>query len=238
MKNINNGLKLLIMTGGAITLILVAVAGYLFVDNKSNSSEFSNTEAGETIEAYYNAIRGDNSDLEKLGIITNVSGLIEEILNSNSAVDSSHYNQLSKYYDNFSIRIIEEKEYFDEKDSKDKVDVIYEIDTYGYVDLFYSMIEEDNIDKYLSEEEIDILKAGESKYSDEKVQEVNDKLYDAYYKEMEKLEPISKTYTLTLVRNDDGIYDFEYSSENNNTRPMLMNLLLSVIDKNSQPETE
>lgn len=238
MKNINNGLKLLITIGGAITLILVMVAVYLYVDNNKNSSEFNDTEAGETLEAYYNAIRGDNSELEKLGIVTNVNGLIEEILLSNSTVDSTLYNQLSKYYDNFSIRIIEENEYVDEKDSKEKVDIIYEVDTYEYVDLFYSMIEDDNIDKYLTEEEIEIFKAGEKKYSEEKVQEVNDKLYDAHYKEMEKLEPTSKTYMLTLVRNDDGIYDFEYFSENNNKRPMLMNLLLAVIDKNSQPETE
>lgn len=217
-----------------VILVIVLVFGFVQISN-GNKSVFSDSPAGESLEAYYQGINGNNEKLESLGITTNAEKVKEEVLNSITTKDSPLYDIFSSYYSDFSIKIVDEKEYVDYTDDTEKIDVVYEIDVYDYKKVFSEMTLDENIGDYLEEKEVDIIK-NPSEYSEEEVNKVEDKFFEQYYEKLEKLDPEKKNYKLTLVKQSGGSYDFAYESSSSRKKVELYNLLYSVIGEVSVPE--
>ncbi len=238
MSNKETNSKTLKVVGiAAVAIILIAGAStFLFSNQEKSENVFSDTEAGKTLEAYYEAVMGNSEKLEELGIATDVETVKTNVLASSVAADSPLYEQLESYYQDFTVKIISEEEYYDITDGLNKVEIIYEIDVYEYTKRFYEMSDDNNIDKYLTEEEASIFKDYSGDYSTDEKEIVNDKFYDQFYEELEILEPVKKQFKMVMVVDDEGKCDFAMDSSNDDNKEELENFLLSVIDKNPKPE--
>ncbi len=236
MSSKNKKLGILGAVGGVTILVLAIIIGYLYVDSGKNSSEFSDTEAGKTFEAYYESVMGNDEKLEGLGITPNTKVVREALQTVNISENSPLYECLEKYYEDFSVKVISEEEYYDITDGMDKVNIVYEIDVYEYTKKFYEMTDGDNIGNYLTEEEIEIFKDYSGNYSSEEKEAVEEKFNNQYYEELENLEPVKKQYLMVMVKDDEGSYDFATESLSNANKKELESFLLSVIDMNPKPE--
>lgn len=219
-------------------LILIAVVSLVFYlnDNSKKESVFLDSEAGETLKAYHEAVKGDVTSLNDLKIYTNVENIISNIIADPS---SPMYEHQKRMFEEFSMTMLDEREFVDVTDGLEKVEITYEIDVYDYYSMYDDMSSDDNIEDYLSKEEVEIFR-GDGDSTSEKTKEVIDKFNNEFYKNLEDLEPVRKKYTTILVKNQYGIYDFEdvKSEDSTSEKTELIYLLQSVISENPRSETE
>lgn len=201
----------------------------------ADKNEYLNSKTGDTVNAYQDAISGDDTKLSELGIYTSVSTLIPSIVNNYSSQGSELNNILKEYYNNFTIKMIDEKSYIDEFDGKEKVKFMYSISVYDYVQVFDEMTSDKEINKYLDNNEVDIF-FDQISYTSEEKKFVLEKFYSQYYENLRNLEPEERVYYAIVAKDSNGVYDFEQQDFKKKEKQELVNLYSSVIGKNMYEE--
>lgn len=183
--------KLIIGITGAVAIAVVAV---VLVLNMGGSGS-----AEKVFEAQMEAIHGDNSDVESLGIEEDYSKLaLDSLVDSGLTLNEQQHTAAKRAIEEFTYKVTGTEEI-----DENTIVVSYEIDSYNIVGSmtdFYS-----NPQEHLTEDEYEkFIAASEAQdYSNSDYTDAIVKLRAAYDASLAKLEPTRVKGTLTYVYSEE-----------------------------------